>query len=371
MSLSAEALACALAAARVLESARLAGGARARARRSPRGWPGCWPSAAARWRRAGTPRSCRSRAPTPSASASTLREHGVILRNIPDKPWLRASVGAWNDEDDLDRLLGRSRAMTLPHELRSADDHHPRRHAARRRTRRHAARRRGGRVRPQHVALAAVLALSAVLNINQLARNDYAQHVLLGRRAFDAALAAQLLLRLVRPRRAGHGRQAAGWACGCRGSAPRCSAFTPLSLLLPEAIIGVLAVAALYWVVTPRFGPAAGVASALALAVFPSFVAVSRDNSVDAVLILLMILACGVGAARDRIRAGCARCWVRGARGARVQHEDAGRVPRRPGARARLSGVRAGIARAPVHATARGRRRAAASCRPRGRRSSN
>jgi 4-amino-4-deoxy-L-arabinose transferase-like glycosyltransferase len=71
--------------------------------------------------------------------------------------------------------------------------------------------------------------------------------------------------------------------------------FHPLSLLLPEAIAGVLAVAALYWVVTPTFGPAAGIASALALAVFPSFVAVSRDNNLDAVLILLMILACGVG----------------------------------------------------------------------------
>jgi len=29
----------------------------------------------------------------------------VILRNIPGTPWLRASVGAWNDENDLDRLL--------------------------------------------------------------------------------------------------------------------------------------------------------------------------------------------------------------------------------------------------------------------------
>ena len=36
--------------------------------------------------------------------------------------------------------------------------------------------------------------------------------------------------------------------------------FTPLSLLLPEAIMGVLAVAALYWVLTSRFGAAAGVA---------------------------------------------------------------------------------------------------------------
>ena len=56
-----------------------------------------------------------------------------------------------------------------------------------------------------------------------------------------------------------------------------------------------LSVAALYWVGGPRFGPAAAVMSALALAVFPSFVAVSRDNNLDALLILLMMLACGVG----------------------------------------------------------------------------
>jgi 4-amino-4-deoxy-L-arabinose transferase-like glycosyltransferase len=69
--------------------------------------------------------------------------------------------------------------------------------------------------------------------------------------------------------------------------------FTPLSLLLPEAIAGVIAVAALYLIVQKRFGTFAATASALTLAVFPSFVAVSRDNNVDTLLILLMTLACG------------------------------------------------------------------------------
>jgi L-cysteine/cystine lyase len=46
--------------------------------------------------------------PSPDAAAERerLAEHGVVVRNIPGRPWLRASVGAWNDEDDLDRLLG-------------------------------------------------------------------------------------------------------------------------------------------------------------------------------------------------------------------------------------------------------------------------
>ncbi len=57
--------------------------------------------------------------------------------------------------------------------------------------------------------------------------------------------------------------------------------FSPLSLLLPEAIAGVLAVALLYVVLARRLGALAAFAGALALAVFPSFVAVSRDNGVD------------------------------------------------------------------------------------------
>ncbi len=43
--------------------------------------------------------------PDPAAERELLAEHGVIVRNIPDRPWLRASVGAWNDERDLARLV--------------------------------------------------------------------------------------------------------------------------------------------------------------------------------------------------------------------------------------------------------------------------
>jgi selenocysteine lyase/cysteine desulfurase len=46
----------------------------------------------------------------PAAERTLLAESGVIVRNIPGRPWLRASVGAWNDEQDLDRLVGTLRA---------------------------------------------------------------------------------------------------------------------------------------------------------------------------------------------------------------------------------------------------------------------
>jgi 4-amino-4-deoxy-L-arabinose transferase-like glycosyltransferase len=71
--------------------------------------------------------------------------------------------------------------------------------------------------------------------------------------------------------------------------------FSPLSLLYPEAIAGVLSVALLYVVLARRLGLAAAIAGSLTLAVFPSFVAVSRDNGVDPVLLLLMLAACATG----------------------------------------------------------------------------
>jgi selenocysteine lyase/cysteine desulfurase len=43
--------------------------------------------------------------PDPAAERTLLGEQGVVLRDIPGRPWLRASVGAWSDERDLERLL--------------------------------------------------------------------------------------------------------------------------------------------------------------------------------------------------------------------------------------------------------------------------
>jgi selenocysteine lyase/cysteine desulfurase len=41
----------------------------------------------------------------PEETRARLAEHGVAVRNLPGYPYLRASVGAWNDESDLERLL--------------------------------------------------------------------------------------------------------------------------------------------------------------------------------------------------------------------------------------------------------------------------
>ena len=43
--------------------------------------------------------------PDPPATRERLAQAGVVVRNLPRTPYLRASVGAWNDESDLERLL--------------------------------------------------------------------------------------------------------------------------------------------------------------------------------------------------------------------------------------------------------------------------
>jgi selenocysteine lyase/cysteine desulfurase len=104
MSLSAETTACALAAIRVLETA---------------GWGAVHEHARTLAARLADMLAERGRQPAPRGDTTLvsfhspdplgeralLAEHGVIVRNIPDRPWLRASVGAWNDERDLERLV--------------------------------------------------------------------------------------------------------------------------------------------------------------------------------------------------------------------------------------------------------------------------
>jgi 4-amino-4-deoxy-L-arabinose transferase-like glycosyltransferase len=160
------------------------------------------------------------------------------------------------------------------------------------------------------LALAAVLALSAVLNTHRLAQNGYANvfysagvKSMLGslHNFFFVSFDPGGLMTVDKP-------PLGLWV---QVVSAKLFGLSPLSLLLPEAIAGVLAVAALYWAMVRAFGRSAALAGALALAVFPSFVAVSRDNNLDALLILLAILACGVAlraveTGRLRTLLGCA-----------------------------------------------------------------
>ena len=146
----------------------------------------------------------------------------------------------------------------------------------------------------RHAGLLVAVLLSAVLNTHRLAQNGYSNIF------YSAGIKSMLqslhnfvfvsfdpggFISVDKP-------PLALWV---QAASAKLFGFSPLSLLLPEAIAGVLAVALLYVVLARRVGVLAAFAGAITLAVFPSFVAVSRDTGVDTVLILLMLLACAAG----------------------------------------------------------------------------
>jgi 4-amino-4-deoxy-L-arabinose transferase-like glycosyltransferase len=151
-------------------------------------------------------------------------------------------------------------------------------------------------VKPRHVGLVAVLVLSGVLEFVNLAQNGFANIY------YSAAVKSMLrswhnfvfvsadpngLITIDKP----------PLALWLQAASAKLFGFNALSLLIPEAVCAVLAVALMYRIIAPRFGAIAGLGSALCLAVFPAFVAVGRDNGVDPLLILLMLASCWAGLA--------------------------------------------------------------------------
>jgi 4-amino-4-deoxy-L-arabinose transferase-like glycosyltransferase len=67
--------------------------------------------------------------------------------------------------------------------------------------------------------------------------------------------------------------------------------FSGFSLLLPEALAGVLSVILVYYLVRRIFGPVTGLIAALIMAITPVSVATNRDNIIDSVLVFALLLA--------------------------------------------------------------------------------
>lgn len=63
------------------------------------------------------------------------------------------------------------------------------------------------------------------------------------------------------------------------------------SIILPQCLAAVASVAVIYRAVRRRFGSAAGLVSALVLALSPIFIVISKTNNTDSILILFMVLA--------------------------------------------------------------------------------
>ncbi len=66
--------------------------------------------------------------------------------------------------------------------------------------------------------------------------------------------------------------------------------FNAVSILLPQALAGVLSVLLLYYLVRRRFGVVAGLLAALALAVMPISVVTNRNITIDSTLALFLLL---------------------------------------------------------------------------------
>lgn len=79
-----------------------------------------------------------------------------------------------------------------------------------------------------------------------------------------------------------------------------------LGLLLPEIVAGIVSVIVLYHLAQRRFGTVAGLVAALALAITPVVVATDRNNTIDSLLILVLLLA--------------AWAFVRATEGCRLRH---------------------------------------------------
>lgn len=68
--------------------------------------------------------------------------------------------------------------------------------------------------------------------------------------------------------------------------------FNGLSIILPQAFSGVISVVLIYCIVKKNFGFGAGLGAALCLSITPIFVAVSRNNTIDNLMLMFLLCAC-------------------------------------------------------------------------------
>ncbi len=196
------------------------------------------------------------------------------------------------------------------------------------------------RAQPQYVALAGILALAAVLNTHRLSQNGYANtfysagvHSMLKswHNFFFVSFDAGGLVTIDKP-------PLALWV---QAASAELFGFSPLSLLLPEAIISVIAVAVLYRIVARRLGAGAGLAGGAGACRVPFLRGcLARERRRPAAAPADDPGLRG-GLERDRRRALALADGQRAARRAGLQHQDARRLSGRAGDRACLLGVRA------------------------------
>jgi 4-amino-4-deoxy-L-arabinose transferase-like glycosyltransferase len=143
------------------------------------------------------------------------------------------------------------------------------------------------RIRPE---LAALIALAGVLDLWSLSRNGWAnEYYAAAVRSMStswhdflfASLDRSGVMTVDKP-------PLALWV---QALSVRAFGYHPLSILVPQALMGVATVVLLYDLLARRFGRLAGFVGGLALALTPITVAISRHNNPDALLILCSVAA--------------------------------------------------------------------------------
>src|ERR671939_894550 len=133
----------------------------------------------------------------------------------------------------------------------------------------------------QHLAIAAILLLSAFLNFFRLGQVGYSFHYYAAtvksmltswHNFFFVSFDPDGFVSVDKP----------PLGLWIQAASAELFGFQGLSLVLPQALAGVLSVAVLYHLVRRVFGPLAGLLAAVALAVTPISVAVQRNNVMDA-----------------------------------------------------------------------------------------
>lgn len=150
---------------------------------------------------------------------------------------------------------------------------------------------KGLKLRKQQLALTLVLMLSAVLNIWNLGIEGY------GNLYYTAAIKSMLLsfknFFYLSFDPAGYitvDKPPIGlWI---QAISAKIFGFSGWSVILPQAVAGVISVGILYYLVKKYFGFKPGILSAIFLAITPVFVAASRNNTIDNLLLLTTIIAC-------------------------------------------------------------------------------
>src|SRR2546423_82613 len=162
----------------------------------------------------------------------------------------------------------------------------------------------------RHAALGAVLLVAAALNLWGLAREGYANTY------YAAAVKSMLtswhnFFYLSFDSGGFVSVDKAPLGLWVQAASAKVFGFSGLSLLVPEALAGVLSVAVLYYLVARVFGAGAGLVAALALALTPVSVVTSRNNTIDSLLVLTLLL--GAWAASRAAETGRLRLLLLGA----------------------------------------------------------